>query len=59
VPRAVTRGTREGRGEIVTGMVMLLLGENSRTVVHAAKARLAEIQDTHWYHGQQRAQAKV
>ncbi len=38
--------TRDGRGEIVTGMVMMLLGENSRTVVHAAKARLAEIQDT-------------
>ena len=27
--------TRDGRGEAVTGMVMMLLGENSRTVVHA------------------------
>lgn len=36
--------TRDGRGEAVTGMVMMLLGENSRTVVHAAKERLAEIE---------------
>lgn len=36
--------TRDGRGEAVTGMVMMLLGENSRTVVHAAKERLADIQ---------------
>ncbi|MCA9200377.1 MAG: efflux RND transporter permease subunit, partial [Planctomycetales bacterium] len=38
--------TRDGRGEIVTGMVMMLLGENSRTVVEAAKERLAEIEET-------------
>jgi cobalt-zinc-cadmium resistance protein CzcA len=38
--------TRDGRGEIVTGMVMMLLGENSRTVVELAKERLAEIQKT-------------
>jgi len=38
--------TRDGRGEIVTGMVIMLLGENSRTVVHRAKERLAEIQAT-------------
>lgn len=38
--------TRDGRGEVVTGMVMMLLGENSRTVVHRAKQRLAEIQAT-------------
>jgi cobalt-zinc-cadmium resistance protein CzcA len=35
--------TRDGRGEAVTGMVMMLLGENSRNVVHEAKARLDEI----------------
>jgi cobalt-zinc-cadmium resistance protein CzcA len=38
--------TRDGRGEIVTGMVMMLLGENSRRVVLATKARLEEIQQT-------------
>jgi len=38
--------TRDGRGEIVTGMVMMLIGENSRNVVHAAKERLREIQGT-------------
>ncbi len=38
--------TRDGRGEIVTGMVMMLLGENSRRVVEAAKERLQEIQET-------------
>ena len=38
--------TRDGRGEIVTGMVMMLRGENSRTVVEAAKERLDEIQET-------------
>lgn len=35
--------TRDGRGEAVTGLVMMLFGENSREVVHAAKARLDEI----------------
>ena len=38
--------TRDGRGEVVTGMVIMLLGENSRTVVERAKQRLAEIQTT-------------
>lgn len=38
--------TRDGRGEAVTGMVMMLLGENSRTVVHAAKERLADIESS-------------
>jgi cobalt-zinc-cadmium resistance protein CzcA len=38
--------TRDGRGEIVTGMVMMLLGENSRTTVHRVKERLAKIQAT-------------
>ncbi len=38
--------TRDGRGEAVTGMVMMLLGENSRTVVHRAKEQLAKIEPT-------------
>jgi cobalt-zinc-cadmium resistance protein CzcA len=38
--------TRDGRGEIVTGMVMMVRGENSRRVVAAAKERLAAIQPT-------------
>ncbi|MFM8985153.1 MAG: efflux RND transporter permease subunit, partial [Planctomycetia bacterium] len=38
--------TRDARGEIVTGMVMMVRGENSRRVVAAAKARLAALQPT-------------
>lgn len=38
--------TRDGRGEAVTGIVMMLLGENSRTVVQSVKARMAEIEPT-------------
>jgi heavy metal efflux system protein len=38
--------TRDGRGEAVIGMVMMLYGENSREVVERAKARLQEIQAT-------------
>lgn len=38
--------TRDGRGEAVTGMVMMLLGENSREVVHSAKAKLKQIEET-------------
>jgi cobalt-zinc-cadmium resistance protein CzcA len=38
--------TRDGKGEAVTGMVMMLFGANSREVVHAAKARLEEIGTT-------------
>lgn len=38
--------TRDGKGEAVTGMVMMLFGANSREVVHAAKARLDEIGPT-------------
>lgn len=38
--------TRDGRGEIVTGMVMMTIGENSRIVVEKAKQRLAEIEKT-------------
>ncbi len=36
--------TRDGEGEAVTGIVMMLLGANSRDVVHAVKQRVAEIQ---------------
>ncbi|MCA9017092.1 MAG: efflux RND transporter permease subunit, partial [Planctomycetaceae bacterium] len=38
--------TRDGRGEAVTGLVMMLIGENSREVVAASKERLAQIQKT-------------
>ncbi|APZ93720.1 efflux RND transporter permease subunit [Fuerstiella marisgermanici] len=38
--------TRDGRGEAVTGLVMMLIGENSREVVVAAKERLIEIEKT-------------
>lgn len=36
--------TRDGNGETVMGMAMLLKGENSRTVTEQVKARLREIQ---------------
>ena len=36
--------TRDGRGEAVTGVVMMLIGENSRVVVERVKERLAEIE---------------
>ncbi len=36
--------TRDGRGEAATGVVMMLIGENSRVVVERVKERLAEIQ---------------
>ncbi|MBS0267172.1 MAG: efflux RND transporter permease subunit [Planctomycetes bacterium] len=35
--------TRDGRGEAVTGLVMMLYGENSREVVKAVKERLENI----------------
>jgi len=35
--------TRDGRGEAVTGMVMMIRGENSRRVVTAAKEKLEEV----------------
>ncbi len=38
--------TRDGRGEAVTGLVMMLVGENSRVVVERAKQRLDEIAPT-------------
>ncbi|QDU57008.1 efflux RND transporter permease subunit [Aeoliella mucimassa] len=38
--------SRDGRGEAVTGMVMMRIGENSRTVVSRVKERIAAVQDT-------------
>ncbi len=38
--------TRDGRGEAVTGLVMMLIGENSREVVAASKERLKQIEKT-------------
>jgi cobalt-zinc-cadmium resistance protein CzcA len=35
--------TRDERGEIVTGVVLMLIGENSRVVVNRVKAKLEEI----------------
>ena len=34
--------TRDGKGEVVTGIVMMLVGSNSRVVVNDVKARVAE-----------------
>jgi cobalt-zinc-cadmium resistance protein CzcA len=36
--------TQDGHGEVVAGLVLMLAGENSRTVVHAVHARIDEIQ---------------
>lgn len=38
--------TRDARGEAVTGLVMMLIGENSREVVGRVSERIAEIQKT-------------
>ncbi|TWT75532.1 Cobalt-zinc-cadmium resistance protein CzcA [Posidoniimonas polymericola] len=38
--------SRDGRGEAVTGMVMMRIGENSRRVVSRVKQRIAEVQKT-------------
>ncbi|MCL4246444.1 MAG: efflux RND transporter permease subunit, partial [Candidatus Dadabacteria bacterium] len=35
--------TRDGKGEAVTGVVMMLIGENSRTVVNRVKEKIEEI----------------
>jgi len=35
--------TQDGRGEVVTGIVMMRMGENSRTVVDAVKERFATV----------------
>ncbi|MCA9605580.1 MAG: efflux RND transporter permease subunit [Myxococcales bacterium] len=36
--------TRDGRGEVVTGIVMMLIGANGREVVDAAKERLERLE---------------
>ncbi len=38
--------SRDGRGEVVTGMVMMRIGENSRTVVSRVKERIKEVEET-------------
>lgn len=38
--------SKDGQGEIVSGITMMLVGSNSRTVVEQAKTRLAEIGQT-------------
>src|SRR5690606_38897646 len=38
--------TRDARGEAVTGLVMMLVGENSREVVERVKKRIDEIRPT-------------
>lgn len=38
--------TRDGQGEIVTGLVMMLIGENSRQVVGRVKEEIAKLQKT-------------
>ena len=38
--------TRDGRGEAVVGMVMMLVGENSREVVQRVKERLVQVAET-------------
>ncbi|MFT5323778.1 MAG: cobalt-zinc-cadmium resistance protein CzcA [Planctomycetaceae bacterium] len=38
--------TRDGRGDAVIGMAMMLIGENSRDVVERVKERLIEIEPT-------------
>ena len=38
--------TRDGRGEVVTGVVMMLMGENARVVTERVRERLAEIEKT-------------
>src|SRR5262249_21664043 len=35
--------TRDGQGEIVTGLVMMLIGQNGREVVQRVKAEIAEL----------------
>lgn len=38
--------TRDGKGEAVTGLVMMLVGQNSREVVGRVKERIAEVIET-------------
>jgi cobalt-zinc-cadmium resistance protein CzcA len=36
--------TKDGRGEVVTGITMMLFGENSRVVANRVKERMAEVE---------------
>ena len=36
--------TKDGKGEVVTGLVMMLIGQNSRAVVERVKAEVAKLQ---------------
>jgi cobalt-zinc-cadmium resistance protein CzcA len=38
--------TRDGRGEAVVGIVMMLIGENSRVVVDQVKTKIAQVEKT-------------
>jgi cobalt-zinc-cadmium resistance protein CzcA len=38
--------TRDGRGEVVTGVVMMLMGENSRAVAQRVREKIDEIKQT-------------
>ena len=38
--------TRDGRGEAVVGIVLMLMGENSRVVVDRVKAKIAQLEAT-------------
>jgi cobalt-zinc-cadmium resistance protein CzcA len=38
--------TQDGEGEVVVGVAMMLMGENSRTVTEAVKAKLASSKPT-------------
>ncbi|MBK8169978.1 MAG: efflux RND transporter permease subunit [Sandaracinaceae bacterium] len=38
--------TRDGEGEAVTGIIMMLLGQNSREVVHRVHAKIEELRAT-------------
>jgi len=38
--------TRDGRGEAVVGIVMMLIGENSRVVVDQVKEKIAQVEKT-------------
>ena len=38
--------TRDGEGEVVTGVVMMLIGENSRVVVNRVKEKIEEIRES-------------
>ncbi|MEI8377144.1 MAG: efflux RND transporter permease subunit, partial [bacterium] len=38
--------TKDGKGEVVTGIIMMLKGENSRIVIHRVKNKIEEISKT-------------